>query len=72
MKTYMLKVQLANERPSKRLLIPKIKALRLHGPSASLVFVAHFYRKLERIYHVHYTNFIRNLAQVGAVVKGHR
>lgn len=72
MKTYMLEVQLTNERQSERLLIPKIKALRLHGPSASLVFVAHFYRKLERINHVHYTNFIRNLAQVGAVVKGHR
>lgn len=72
MKTYMLEVQLANERPSKRLLIPKIKALRLHGPSASLVFVTYFYRKLERMNHVHHTNFIRNLAQVGAVFKRHR
>ena len=67
----MLEVQLANERQFERFSNSPyyiINALGQHGPSASLIFLTHFYRELERMNHVHYTYFIRNLFQVGAIV----
>ena len=70
----MLEVQLANERQFERFSNSPyyiINALGQHGPSASLIFLTHFYRELERMNHVHYTYFIRNLFQVGAIVKNH-